>query len=222
MSALELAGQRALTEARRLWNLDVVDFRSDSKNPRAAECLATISEIIRFGGWLPAGGYKGGNSSPQWCGLFAAWCWAKGAGFDPKWIPEWFASTLRLIAWARYERNPANGHANDPRPAALEDRRLCVELKRGEPLAVEPREGDIVIVGDGSPHVGDHVTLCAAWNANRRSFTTISGNGGGMGPKGDSREGVSLREYLIDVPSPKYRAEWLIRFGFHDLLAERP
>lgn len=210
--AIELAGQRALTEARRMWNLDVFDPPIGSKHPRAAECCSVIAGIIDRNGWLSEP-YKG-NGKPQWCGMFAGDCW-RAAGLDPKVLPWAWASTMRLLAWLRYQ--PWNEHKN-PRPTNG-DLRLCGQVQPGRPLPFDPLPGDVVIVGDGTPSEGDHVTLAVSYNSNRRSFNTISGNGGGLGPKGDSREGISQREYLIDAG--KYRAMWLGRPAFGDLLAEK-
>lgn len=218
--ALELAGQRSLAEMLRLWSLDIVDYRRGS-HPRAAECLEVISQIIDFNGWLPAGGYLGGNSSPQWCGMSAGWCWAK-AGLDPRWLRVWFASTLRLLAWARYQQ--WNAHLN-PRPRGGDVRR-CVKLAPRMPIAFEPRAGDIVIVGAGTDPRGKpqpegaHVTICHEYDAAKRVFSTVSGNGGGLGPHGGpAREGVSARDFAIDTGT--YKAMWIVRPAFGDLLAER-
>ncbi len=214
--ALELAGQRAVTEARRLWNLDIYDPPVGDKRPRTPECLSIIAGIIDRCGWLSKP--YAGNGPPQWCGLFAGDCW-RAAGMDPKWLAVWWASTMRLGAWARYQN--WNEHKN-PKPSTwgTDDLRMIGRLDPGRPLPFEPRAGDVVVVGDGNPTDGDHITLLAAYNANRRSFNTLSGNGGGIGPKGDSREGISQREYLIDAG--KYRAMWLVRPAFGDLLSEAP
>lgn len=206
-----LASQRAVTEASRLFNLDVFDPPIGSKHPRAQECLSIISGIMRRNGWEPAGGYRG-NGPPQWCGMFVGDCW-RAAGLNEKYLREWFASTLRLHAWARYLKNPVNGHEN-PRP--VEGARLCGELAPGRPLPFEPCPGDIVIVGDGTPKDGDHITLAVAYSQTRRVFNTISGNGSGFGPHGNNREGISMREYSID--SGKYKAMIIIRPGAADLV----
>ncbi len=216
--ALEIAGQRAANEALRLWALDIVDFPITSSNPRTAECLATISDIIRFCGWLPAGGYLGGRSAPQWCGITAGWCWAH-AGLDPRWLQVWFASTMRLVAWACYQS--WNEHKN-PRPPVAADRRLYQGLHPGAGLSFTPRAGDVVIVGDGRDRYGQHVTVCITYDDTRRTISTISGNGGGYGPHGGpAREGISQRDYTIDAPHG-YRAMHVIRPAFGDLLCERP
>jgi hypothetical protein len=204
------AGERAVAEARRLFDLDIFDPPIGSKHPRAAECLAVIDGIMARNGWRPAGGYKG-NGPPQWCGMFAGDCW-RAAGLDAKWLPSFFASTTRLHCWATYR--DWNEHKNQ-RPAG-DDVRLCAELAPGKPLPFVPRAGDIVIVGDRAPKDGDHVTLMVSFDERRRAFQTISGNGYGKGPRGDEREGISLREF--DIDSGKYEAMLVIRPALRDLV----
>jgi hypothetical protein len=217
-SAVELAGQRAAAEALRMWDLDVFDPPKGSKHPRAAECLKVIEDVIDRAGWGFATPYLG-NGAPQWCGLFAGDCW-RAAGLDPSWLATYFASTYRLGLWANYKRFAAKSKPNPPPadPADPADRRRFAELRAGAAPAFEPRPGDIVIVGDGEPDAGDHVTVCIAYDAGRRVFDTISGNGGGLGPHGDKREGISRRNYSIDAGG--YRAMFVIRPAFGDLLAE--
>lgn len=207
--ALVGAGVAALAEATRLWNLDIFDPPIGSKHIRARECLTVIDGIMDRNGWRPNGGYKG-NGPPQWCGMFAGDCW-RAAGLNPRWLSVFFASTMRLHAWATYQ--PWNEHKN-PRPTG-NDLRLCAELGPGKPLPFAPRAGDIVIVGDGTPKDGDHITVAVSFISSRRSFMTISGNGGGFGPRGNEREGISMREYFID--SGRYKAMLAIRPALGDL-----
>jgi hypothetical protein len=209
--ALALAGQRAITEATRLWNLDVFDPPKSDHSPRARECARVIEDVIKSAGWGFATPYEG-NGAPQWCGLFAGHCW-RAAGLDPKWLATYFASTYRLNLWGSYQKFDQK-HPN-PRPAT-EDTRWLAELHDAPPFA--PQAGDILIVGDGDPHVGDHITLVVSYDAAVRTFDTISGNGGGVGPRGDRREGISRRAYTIGAAG--YRAMWLLRPAFGDLVAE--
>lgn len=215
--ALTHAGELAALEAERLWKLDIIDPPIGSKHPQAAVSLATINAIIATNGWGSNVSYRG-NGPPQWCGMTAGACWAR-AGLDASWLPSYWASTYRLGIWARYRRFSTTSKAN-PRPADEHDRRVYVQLVRGRSLSIEPRRGDVLIVGDGEPADGDHVTVVVGWDAPRRLFDTISGNGGGVGPNGNKREGISRRDYAIDAASG-YRAMWLIRPAFGDLLAER-
>lgn len=210
IDALAAAGQRAADAMLRLWQRDIFDPPIGSKHPRAAECLAEIERIIKRNGWAFATPYRG-NGPPQWCGFTAGDAWAT-AGLDPSWLPSFFASTYRLMLWATYQRFDRKSKAN-PAPASG-DRRLYVDLTK--PLKIVPRAGDIVIVGDGDPKVGDHVTVCIDYDSAARSFDTISGNGGGVGPHGDRREGVSRRTYTIGAAG--YRPMWLVRPAASDLV----
>lgn len=213
--ALTRAGELAIAEAERLWSLDVIDPRKGDTRGIAIESLVVINDIIRTAGWGFATPYRG-NGEPQWCGMFAAKCWAAG-GLDPSWFATYWASTYRLHLWARYRKFSTKSKTNPP-PMLGVERRELVPLERGQPLGFEPRAGDIIIVGDGEPDEGDHVTLCVRYDAVARTFDTISGNGGGVGPKGNKREGISRRDYAIDASG--HRAMWIIRPAVSDLLAE--
>ncbi len=203
------AGARAVAQAERLWDLDVIDPPKGSNDVRAADSLRIINEIIHVNGWGDNVTYAG-NGPPQWCGMFAGYCW-RAAGLDPSWLPTYWASTYRLGLWARYQRFSPSSRPN-PGPGA----RLIGALRPGKSIPFEPRAGDIVIVGDGQPADGDHVTLCVRYTD--RHFETLSGNGGGVGPRGNTREGISRRTYPIDA-SKGYRAMWLIRPAADDLLS---
>ncbi len=214
--ALTHAGELAAAAALKLWTLDVYDPPHGDTRARTPECLAVINDIIVANGW--GGNVKyAGNGPPQWCGMFAGKCW-RDAGLDPSWLASYWASAFRLGLWARYQRFSASSKAN-PIPREPQDRRRIAALTpRKDPL-FPPRAGDIVIVGDGDPTEGDHVTINVGYDPSRRIFDTISGNGGGVGPRGDKREGISRREYAIDYGG--YRAMFVVRPGFGDLMAER-
>ncbi len=182
--ALTLAGERAIAEAERLWQLDVYDPPRNDQSARGIANRIIIEDIIRTAGWDWALPYRG--PEPQWCGLLAAKFNGKSVNLPP------------------------------PNPR---DRRLMMRFVPGSIPSWTPRAGDVVIVGDGEPEAGDHVTLCVAYDARDRTFETLSGNGGGVGPKGNQREGISRRTYAIDTG--RYRALWAIRPSLVDLLAER-
>lgn len=214
---LSRAGDLAAVEAERLWNLDVIDPPIGSKHPRAAPSLAVIENIIKTAGWGFALPYRG-NGPPQWCGLFAAKCWIE-AGLDPSWCATYWASTYRLLLWARYKRFSSQPRykPNPPPPPEAERRRLVEIINRNSFSVVEPQRGDIVIVGDGEPDEGDHITVNMGYDAASGAFDTISGNGGGIGPHGDKREGISRKTYTIGQMG--YRPMWLLRPAPGDLLA---
>lgn len=207
---LEAAGRAAAANAEWLWRQDVIDPPIGSKLPRAAESLAVINAIIRRNGWTWTLPYRG-NGPPRWCGMTAGACWAD-AGLDSSWLVDYFASTDRLLDWARYKRFRPTSKAN-PVPAPGTGRRLLVDLRK--PIAIAPRLGDIVLVGNGKRYAGDHVTINMGFDG--KTFDTISGNGGGIGPNGDKREGISRRDYAIGAKSG-YAPMWLIRPALGDLV----
>jgi hypothetical protein len=90
--------------------------------------------------------------------------------------------------------------------------RLYVDLKRV--TDIEPRAGDVIIVGDGNPPVGDHITVCCGFDAKTSTVSTISGNGVGLGPDGKRREGIVRRDFK---PGEGYQPLWLVRPAFDDL-----
>jgi hypothetical protein len=220
--ALVLAGQRALAEMVRLFELDVYDPLVSEHSDNAKRCKAIITGIIVRNGWRfallersPSGEYPG-NGSPQWCGMTAGDAWRE-AGLDPKWLLHHWASTSRLLCWFNYK--PFEGHSSGTRPET--GARMIVHGTESQfPDGTPFREGDIVIVGDGTPVMGDHVTMLKSHDPRTGRFTTISGNGGGVGPKGDPRPpagGISLRDYYPDRGG--YRVMFVARPGVGDLIA---
>lgn len=206
------AGELAALEAERQWALDIFDPSKSDKSPRARECACHIEGIIERAGWGFATPYVG-NGTPQWCGMFAADCW-RAAGLDPASFATYWASTYRLGLWARYQKFDAK-HPNPP-PVADEPRRLIAAVAHGFAPKFAPRRGDVIIVGDGEPDAGDHVTICVGWNAEKMTADTISGNGGGVGPFGNKREGISRRTYAVDQKG--YRVMFVLRPAPSDIV----
>jgi hypothetical protein len=184
---VELAecGRAAVVEAVRLWNLDVHDPKASDKTARADASRKVIDEIITSAGWPWQLPYKG-DGQVEWCGLFVAACW-RAAGIDPKWLATFFASTYRLDTWARYR---SFGDKPNRRPIAGPWRLLAELTPQTQELPWEPREGDILMIGDGSPAAGDHICLVTGYDAKERVFSTIEGNGSGLGPDGKRRQGI--------------------------------
>ncbi len=204
-----------MTEAARSWNSDIYDPLRSDKTVGAARSRASISRMLVDCGWTWEAPYKG-DGHVEWCGIFAGACW-RAAGLDPKWLATYFASTYRLDLWSSY-RSFDSAHPN-PRPAG--DRRIHLELiPESTGLPFDPRPGDILMIGDGLPPMGDHITLVESYDAGRRVFHTISGNGVGIGPDGKRRQGVVRAD--VHLGGGGYCARRLIRPGFGDLLAERP
>lgn len=208
---LEEAGQKAAARAEAQWNLDVFDPPIGSSHARAKFCLDTIEKIIARNGWSWALPYRG-DGPPQWCGMFAGDCWAE-AGLDTTWLAAYFASTYRLMAWVTYQRVEGSKKQN-PKPSISAQHRLYVNLR--QKFDITPRAGDIVIVGDGAPTWGDHITICMGYTHATKTFNTISGNGGGVGPRGNVRQGISRRNYRIGQSG--YAPMFLIRPASTDLL----
>ena len=213
--AVRLAGERVANLATQIWEEDVFDARVSDKTTEGLRCKTRISDFTRENNW---GTYKGDGSGTQWCGMFAWYCWKHAGSLDPKWLKSYSQSTYRNQLWAQYK----NWSKNDlnPRAADPTDRRLYVDLRKPFPAGFTPQQGDVVIVGDGTPSFGDHITLLTDYDAVTGAYKTISGNGGGLGPNGNSREGVSLKTYYLNKGG--YRVMWLIRPAFGDLLAEQP
>lgn len=211
-----LAGQRAIAEAERLFNLDVYDPPKSDRSARADASRSVINAILRDAGWGFSTPYLG-NGPPQWCGLFAAKCW-RTAGIDPKWLATYWASTYRLVTWARYQRFDPK-HPN-PKPTGGPLRLMATLDEHSTSLPFEPQSGDVVIVGDGEPDTGDHITLAVSYNASTRTFETISGNGGGVGPRGNKREGISRHDYKVGGSG--YCVRFVVRPSPLDMLAELP
>lgn len=207
---LVAAGNKAADFMEALWKLDIFDPKIGSSHPRAKFCLDEISKIIAYNHWGWALPYRG-DGPPQWCTMTAGRAWGE-AGLDTSWLSAYFASTIRLRCWAQYERWDRKAKAN-PRPLPGAPRRLYVDLRK--PFSVEPRRGDIIIVGDGEPSFGDHGTVNMGYDPVTKTFDTISGNGGGAGPRGDRRQGVSRQNYRIGQGG--YAPMFLVRPASSDL-----
>lgn len=182
---LAAAGRAAIAEAAKLWTSDIVDPPRNDYSPRAVRSRQAIQDVVNRGGWTWID-YRG-DGDVEWCGLFAAACW-RSAGIDPKWLATYWASTYRLDRWATYH-NFDDRHPN-PRPD-VGPRRLIVNMTSvTTEMPWDPRAGDILMIGDGTPVCGDHICLVESYDHTRRVFNTIEGNGVGIGPDGKRRQGV--------------------------------
>lgn len=212
---LTQAGQLALAEAVRLWHADIIDPSvadlTDPDRPgheRAIRSREHIDRMLKAAGWGGHAPYAGNRRGPEWCGIFAAACW-RVAGIKPELLATWFASTYRLFAWAHYRS--FNSKANPKPPSG--PYRVAVKLTGLRADQVNTRAGDVLVVGDGSPEYGDHITIVKSYADG--VFATISGNGGGVGPDGKHREGVVARDFQLTGTG--YRALWLYRPAVGDL-----
>lgn len=208
------AGQRALDEAHRLFALDVYDPIASDHSDNAERSRKVIDEILTGAGWIWEVPFKGVDQGPEWCGLFAAKCW-RAAGIDPKWLATYFASTYRLDLWGRYESFDPK-HPN-PRPTDGSPLRMMAVLNQASSsLPFEPMPGDILMIGGGTPAMGNHITVVESYDAVGKVFTTISGNGAGTGPDGKHRTGIVRAQ--THVGGGGYCARRLIRPAASDLV----
>jgi len=206
------AGRAAVVEGLRLWHLDIIDPKRSDDSEHAKRSRSDIDAIMIAAGWGSHTPYSG-DGAIEWCGFTVAACW-RAAGLDPKWLASYFASTYRLDLWGGYRSFSART-PNDPPPAGVQ-RRLMARLDQNSAsLPWEPREGDILTIGDGNPIAGDHICLVRSFDAARGVFSTIEGNGTGIGPDGRRRQGVVLAERRLGGEG--YCARRLIRPAPSDL-----
>lgn len=204
------AGRAATAEAARLWASDVYDPSRADKTERGNRSRQAINAIVHAGGWTWID-YRG-DGDVEWCGLFAAACW-RVAGIDPKWLATFWASTYRLDRWARYQ--DFNEHKN-PKPTQGPHRLIANLDEHSTDLPWEPRAGDILMVGDGTPVFGDHITLVDSWNAATKTFSTLEGNAVGVRFDGKRRQGIVRAQRRLGGAG--YCARRLIRPAVGDLL----
>jgi hypothetical protein len=205
------AGQVAMSEALRLWSADVYDPQRSDKSAAADHSRRVIDEIIMAAGWEWQVPYKG-DGQVEWCGLFAAACW-RAAGLDTKWLATYFASTYRLDTWARYR--DFNPDKPNKKPAQGPYRLIADFDAHSTSVPWEPQAGDILMIGDGNPAMGDHITLVVSYDPTRKVFATLEGNGVGLGPDGKRRQGIVRG--LRNLGGQGYCARRLIRPAVSDL-----
>lgn len=213
------AGLAAVAEAERLWKLNIVE--PPNGDEKYAASRAEIDAMIRSDdglGWSWLAPYVH-DGQFEWCGAFAARCWSvAGLPLKPHRHTFW-SSTFRLDAWARY--GSFNGTPSGHRPTS--GARMLIELNADSkpehcvfPDGSSPQPGDIVMVGDGTPPYGDHITLCSAFDMKTGVFSTFEGNAtGGVGPDGKRRQGVIKAERRAGGPG--YCARRVIRVGAPDI-----
>jgi hypothetical protein len=203
---LAAAGRDALAEAQRLFELDVTN--SDTRHSRDV-----ISSILHTCGWTWPEVYPY-HGTVQYCVLTAGHCWAK-AGLRSSMLTTFFASTMRVDAWARYQK--WNEHDN-PRPP-VGPYRLVASLDAHSTrldLPFTPRAGDIITIGDGDPASGDHCLLVESYDPSNGAFACISGNGAGLGPDGKRRVGI-VRS-TVRIGGAGYCVRRVIRPSVQDLV----
>lgn len=228
MTTIADAGQTALTHALDLWAQLIVEPRKRGAEPESA---AKIDRMIRSEdglGWSWSEPFDEG-SDYEWCGAFAAVCWARaGLALDLRRL--YWSSTARLATYARYGQlfgteNEARIRAQYPRPK--EGARLSVVLdERSTPdtlrqLGVEPQPGDVLLVGHPGSRMGTHVTLVESYDPRTASFRTVEGNARGRWPDGKARPStqgvVKQTRSLGSAADGGYHARRLIRPSLLDL-----
>ncbi len=211
MDSIAAAGQRALDEALRLFALDVIDPPASLHTVQAEHSRGVINDILTATGWRWEVPYKGDHQI-EWCGLFAGACW-HAAGLDPKWLATYFASTYRIDTWGRYQTFDPK-HPNQ-KPATGPYRMVVNLTQESSDVPFPPMPGDILMIGDGTPPMGDHITIVENYNPVTKVFVTVSGNGVGLGPDGRRRQGI-VRS-TAHVGGRGYCARRLVRPSASDL-----
>ena len=220
---LTIAGLTAIREADRMWRRDIIDppvgDRTHDDSRKAIDAMIRSADGLGWDWELP----YAGDSAFEWCGGFAAWCWAK-AGLSLHARKHFWSSTYRLDRWTRYQQ--ANDRVKNPKPSAGPYRMIIDLDERSSfnvrfPDGTTPRAGDVLMIGPVASGYGKHVTLVESFNTNNGTFGTLEGNGFGLGPKGDRRQGVvrSFRPVGLNIGQKptQYHARRLIRPAPSDL-----
>lgn len=206
---LELAGEAAIRIALEYWGRDIYDPKLSDTTAEGAASKNAISAMIQNGlGWTWEPRYKG-DGSFEWCGAFAAYCWATSV--KPSLRKTYFASTYRLDRFGRY--GSVNGEKNEGKG------RLICDLNENSglnDLTFEPRAGDILLIGPAGSGYGKHICLVESFSPNLRTFHTLEGNGTGTGPHGERQQGVVKGVRVLGGQG--WHARRLIRPSIEDLI----
>lgn len=206
---IEDAGHVALCTAKWFWLQNIIDSNSSPKS------ISMIDTFIRSSlglGWSWRKPYTANTF--EWCLAFVARAWAQ-AGVPLK--PDryhFFASTIRMLAWAQYE--PWQDTPNPP--PAEGPPRLLIELdERSNPSdcvfsdGTSPREGDIVLMGGVNTGAGKHGALTENYDARTGLFTTIEGNATGVLPNGSAAHGVVRARRFVGLRPGQAQTTYFIR-----------
>lgn len=213
MLTIEECGEKALGAAHDLFFRDCTNPRNDDSSGYAVHSREIINDILTTCGWNWPEVYPY-HGSVQYCCLFAGKCWRE-AGMDPHWLTAFFASTIRLDAWAGY--HDWNEHKN-PKPTFPTEywRKVAFLDANSKGLPFNPLPGDILLIGDGDPAAGDHCTIVESYDPLSLTFKHISGNGRGIGPDGRLRTGIVRG--TTRVGGHGFCARRLIRPSIHDII----
>lgn len=216
MLTIEECGQKALAKMLELFKEDVTNPANGDMSLNARCSRAVINGILDACGWTWPEVYPY-HHTVQYCCLTAGAAW-KSVGLNPCWLTTFFASTMRLDAWANYE--PWNEHQN-PHPSGIptdEWRKVANYDAHSTSIVFDPLPGDIVLIGDGDPAAGDHCTVLESYDQATRTFHHISGNGRGFGPDGKIRTGIVRGSSRLGGPG--YCVRRVIRPSIHDIIQQ--
>jgi hypothetical protein len=223
------AGVIALYELKIAWMRDggIIDLPSPAASSYA-RCQKFIDSIIRTPigiGWTWEDEYRANTSGQgnfEWCGAAAGYAWRK-AGLKLSVAKDFFPSTYRLDRYARYK--PINDTSTVIKPAQGPYRKI---MELDEKTTVDKvltwgwQMGDLLLVGPCKSAFGKHITLIESFDPKTGYFTTLEGNGSGLGPDGIRRHGVVRARRPVGL-SPGmlptvYHARRLIRVAPGDLI----
>lgn len=215
---LKVAGERALARALGQWKLDIRDWKRTAKGVESEADRVIIDDYIRRGlGWTWQAPYAG-DGAFEWCGAFAAWCWYMD--LLPELRRDYLPSCYRLFAWSQ------GLTASGEKPKAPIERPTFLALDENSTAAdvlgfagTGPRAGDLLIVGDGKPEYGEHITVVEKFDAAGERFYTVEGNGGGTFPDGTRGQGVVRAIRPLGRASVRYIARRLYRPTLAHLMA---
>lgn len=187
------AGRVALTHGLLAWECGIQDpTRKAFNDPAFADDRKFIDHCIRSEdglGWSSCSPFVKAyrwDGDFEWCGAFAAYCWAK-AGIRLDIRKRYFPSTYRLDRYGQYKRAFVESVT---KPAREVDWRkyLAITGDADDVDHFEPRAGDILIV-NGTGY-GQHITIVEKWDSALMEFHTVEGNATGKGPDGQRFQGV--------------------------------
>lgn len=232
---LRAAGEAAVAAATAAWQRTIVEPTRRGTEHESARWIDSIIRTPAGLGWSWMTDEFDVGTEFEWCGAFASFAWgAAGLALDLR--SMYFSSTSRLACYAAYQPHFGTTkesalRARYPRPAREEDRRVRLVLDEHSTeedlIGVEPRAGDILLVGHPGSRYGTHVTVVESWDPERCGFHTIEGNARGLWPDGKRRPGIqgvtkNFRPLGLAAGESGYHARRLIRPALHDIAETAP
>lgn len=232
---LRLAGEQAVEAATKAWQQLIVEPARRGTERESARWIDAIIRTPAGLNWSWMQDEFDVGTEFEWCGAFASYAWgAVGLALDLR--EMYFSSTSRLAAYAAYQAHFGTTkesalRARYPRPAREDERRVRLVLDERSTvedlIGVEPRAGDILLVGYPGSRYGTHVTVVESWDPDRCGFNTIEGNARGLWPDGKRRPGIqgvtkNFRPLGLAAGESGYHARRLIRPALHDIAEAAP